>query len=197
MGALTTALVLGGIGANLWGAHKQASAAKEASGQQVDAANQAKAELAPIHAANVARMDPYAQLGGQAVGQLRALGGYPAPPPANANAVGRDAQGNPLGPVTANQPPMNMSDPRVQHLARGGSLADPPSAYGGSLASLGQPNTASSYGVSTGSQQGLNGASMWSQSGMVKMQSPDGSEQRDVPESMVAKAEQMGARRVG
>jgi len=119
-------LVLGGIGAI-----NQNKAAKKAATQQVQSADQGLALQKQIYDEQKAGMQPYAQFGQQALGSLGSLMGFPALPPPNANAVGRDAQGNPLGPIFANQPPLNMSDPAVQHLAQGGSLVDrPQSTYG-------------------------------------------------------------------
>ena len=194
--ATSTAIILGiSAAASAYGAHKKAQAAKEAAKTQVASAGAAKADLQPLYEQSVARLDPYAQLGTQAVGQLRALGGYPAPPPLPPGGSAARPQGpvpwNPADPATAGRPnpPMNMSDPRVQALARGGSLAD-----------FGAPagRTQSSYGGSTGTAVPRQGGSFQTTGGgggLVLMQAPDG-EQREVPAQMVPQFEQAGARRL-
>ena len=72
---------------------------------------------------------------------------------------------------------MNMSDPRVQHLAQGGSLVDP------QMGTLGSAMTQSSYG---GAPQG----------GMLKMRAPDG-EVADIPADQADHFLKLGAQRVG
>lgn len=160
-------------------------AAKSAANQQVESTKQAKAELAPIYQENVARLNPYASLGSSAVGSLSSLMGYPpASPP-----VGSGANGQPLGPITGTQGPMNMSDPRVQQLARGGSLTDLSSGgrgFSGTSTGTAVPRTASSYAplssLSTGPK-------------MVRLMAPTG-EVGEFPESQAAMFEARGARRV-
>jgi hypothetical protein len=185
VGALAGSAVL-----NLWGAKKGADASKDAAAQQVASADQAKAELRPIYEGNVARMDPYAQLGGQAVGQLRNLSGFGAPPalpPGGSAGIPQVAVPlNPNGNQGTVNPPMNMSDPRVQMLAKGGSLAD----IGGTAATGGGQ---SSYGSMSPQQMGQVAGGM--QQALVKMRAPDG-EERDVPEAMAARFEQAGAMRI-
>lgn len=198
-GLLTVGII--SAGAQIYGAHKAASASKDAAKQQVASAEQAKAELAPIHQQNVARMDPYAALGGGALGKLGALSGI-APVPMSggvsmANAVGRDAQGNPLGPINGSQGPINMSDPRNQHAARGGSMVDFPtmagSADGMSLSRLGGGGASAYTQSKVTPRQGQAIAS--AMPALVRMISPDGAEQQDVPAEHVARFEALGARR--
>jgi hypothetical protein len=182
-GLLTVGLISAGV--QLYGAHKASSAAKKASEQQVASANQAKSDLEPLYRESVNRMQPYADMGLSALGQTRSLMGYPAPPP----QTGRDAQGKPLGPFTGEQGPMNMSDPRVQHLAAGGSLAD----LGSTGATPMGGGGSSSYGGMTPQQMPQVAAGM--QQAMLKMRAPDG-EVRDVPSHLAAQLEQAGAVRV-
>lgn len=189
--AIGTAAALGiGLAANAglgaWGASKQAGAAKDAANTQVASANEAKAELRPLYEQSIARLDPYAALGGGALGKLGALSGV-TPLAANAGAVGRDAQGNPLGPINGSQGPLNMSDPRVQHLAQGGSLIDPEmrapmSALGGGGRS----------GYQTGEAAVPRGGSSFQTSKMLKVQAPTG-EIREFPADQAAYFAQRGA----
>ena len=191
IGTTAAIIMAGGAALSAYGAHKQASGAKEAAKTQVGAAETAKADLRPLYEQSVARMDPYAQLGGQAVGQLRALGGYPAPPPLP-----------PGGSAAAPQWP-NLAQGAVGLAARfapNGSLAKPQGG-GVSMATLGNPTagrTASSYGgPPTGTAVPRQGGSFQTtQGGLVMMQAPDG-EQREVPLQLVPQLEQAGARRIG
>ena len=184
--ALAIAALAGGTATSLYGANKQAGAAKDAAAQQVASAEQAKADLRPLYEANVARMDPYAQLGGQAVGQLRALGGFGAPP---ALAPGGSAARtqvaipfDPNNPANAGIPqqPMNMSDPRVQALAKGASLAD---LGGGRGSAYEGPSTGTAVPRAT-----------------VRLMAPDG-EVREFPPDVAMQLERQyggqGVRRVG
>lgn len=178
MAAATTALLIGaGIAAagQVAAAKISSNAAKNAGNIQAGSANDAKGELRPIYEGNLARMQPYASLGGDALGQLRALGGYPA----------AAAPTGPLGPITGQQGPMNMSDPRVQALARGGSLADP-GMSGSPLGSIGGGGT-SAYG---GAQP--QGGSFGGQ--MVALIAPNG-EQGQVPANQAEAYIARGARR--
>lgn len=173
-----------GAGVSIWGTQKQASAAKDAANQQVQSATQARADLEPIYRENVARLNPYASLGSSAVGSLNSLMGYSPTP-----QTGYNASGAPLGPLTGTQGPMNTSDPRVQQLARGGSLADLSSGgrgFSGSPTGTAVPRTASSYGSLSSLGMGPK---------MVRLMAPTG-EIGEFPESQAAQFEQAGARRV-
>jgi hypothetical protein len=169
-GGLLTVGLIGG-GASIAGSLIGANASKKAAEQQVAAANQAKADLAPIHQQNVARMDPYASIGGPALGSLRELMGFPAATP----PTGYGANGQPLGPINGQQGPMNMSDPRVQHLAKGGSLVDMNTSGSTSSLNTAVPRTASSYGSLASLGTGVGGGSMpTGGGGMVRLQAPTG-----------------------
>lgn len=106
----------------------QKRAADKAVDAQTGSADQGLALQRQIYDEQKASMAPYAAFGQHALGSLGQLMGFPAsastPQGLLANQVGRDAFGNPLGPITNDRIPLNMSDPRVQHLAQGGSLVD-------------------------------------------------------------------------
>ena len=191
--ATSTALLLaaaGSGGLQLWGAKKSADASKKAAEQQTASADQGLALQKDIYGQQVAGMQPYAQFGQQALGSLGSLMGFPALPP----PTGRDATGAPLGPITGQQGPMNLSDPRVQRLAAGGSMADPGMSDGTLGGAMGQ----SSYqtpGQGTGPT--APGGSVQAPGGqMVTLIAPTG-EQGKFPADQAEQFIQRGARRIG
>ncbi len=183
-------------GFGLFGAKKQSDAANKASKQQVASIDQAKADLRPLYESNVARLDPYAQLGAQGVGQLRALGGYPTPPalPTGGSAAQPDVAIplNPNNPANfgTTTPPMNMSDPRVQELARGGSLA---TLGGGGSSAYRSP--ASGQPQMSQPPQGQGGSFAAPGGGLVTLRAPTG-EVGEFPAEQAAYFIQRGAQRV-
>jgi hypothetical protein len=186
-GLLTVGLL--GVGSTVGSALIGANASKNAAKQQVEAINQAKAELAPIHEQNVARLEPYAAIGGPAVGALRDLMGYPAAAP----PTGYGANGQPLGPITGPQSPLNMSDPRVQQLAKGGSLVDINTSTPSSGMQTADPRTGSSYGSLASLSGG--GGRMRTGGGMIRLQAPTG-EVGEFPEAQAQMFLQAGAKRL-
>ena len=171
-----------GTGLSLFGAKKQADTSKDAAAQQVAAANAAKAELRPIYDDSLARMEPYRQLGGQALGQLGALSGFPALSNPTGGPVAIPYARTPITQEQMNNMPLPMMKPATPADMGGsqtlGSLAAGlnPGSTGGGVSSYGGPAQA--------------------QGGLIKMRAPDG-EERDVPEAMASRLEQAGARRIG
>lgn len=185
--ATSTALLLaaaGSGGLQLWGAKKSADASKKAANQQVASSDQGLALQKDIYGQQVAGMQPYAQFGQQALGSLGSLMGFPALPP----ATGRDQSGAPLGPITGNQGPINMGDPRVQALARGGSMIDP-IQRGGTLGSAMGQSSYRTPGQGTGPTAPTSAP-------MVTLIAPTG-EQGQFPSDQAEQFIQRGARRVG
>jgi hypothetical protein len=171
-----------GAGVSLYGTHKQASAAKDAAGQQVDAANQAKAELRPIHEQNIARMQPYANIGNQALGSLGSLMGY-------------QGGGAPMAPGAAPSGPASPLSP--QQIQAGQMMGQGIGrVFNGSPVGTAVPRTASSYGSLASLGAGATGGSMpTGGGGMIRMMAPDG-EMREIPAALEQQATQAGARRV-
>ncbi len=192
---LASAALSGGL--QLAGAAKASSSANKAADQQVASADKGLALQKQIYNEQKAGMQPYAQFGQQALGSLGSLMGFPALPPPTP-PTGYGANGQSLGPITGNQGPMNMSDPRVHRLAKGGSLVDPgmSGTIGGMVGQSSYRSPASGLGAPMQQTQGGGGSFAAPGGRMVKVSSPDG-EIRDVPEGMVPQLEAIGGRRVG
>lgn len=177
-GLLTMGLIGGGL--QLWGAHKQASAAKNAAKQQVASIDQAKAELRPIYEGNVARMQPYANIGTQALGGLGALMGYPAQPAA---------------PMPASPPPTigGMTPQQMDVIGRGVTQAVGALRSGGSapMHTFGAQGSSYGGGNTFGPPQGR-GVSF---SPTIRLRAPDG-EERDIPAQFAERMIAQGAQRV-
>ncbi len=192
-----TALLIGAgisVGTQVAGAKMQSNAAGKAADQQVASADKGLDLQRQIYDEQKAGMQPYAQFGQQALGSLGSLMGFPAlPPPTPPTGMG--ANGQSLGPITGNQGPMNMSDPRVQRLAKGGSLVDPGMSDGSIGSMVGQSSyrsPASGFGAPMQQTQGGGGSFG---PPMVTLMAPTGETQAvpaDQAESFIAR----GARKV-
>ena len=175
----TTALIMGGIaaGSQIYGAHKAASAAKDAAKTQTQAAKEADARHLQV-------MSPWIQTGQQAVGRLGELAGLgpmqgPAP------------QG---GPQTATPRPMGAAELIAGRVA---GTAPPKQGGGGMFGAI----RGAAGGMRSGAMAPLGavaGGMPANASGYVTLRGPDGStRQFDPGDPMVEKALQMGAQRVG
>ena len=187
-GAIIPAVIgAASVGAQVYGTKKQADAAQQAAGQQVESANTARADLDPIYQSNVARMQPYANLGGAALGQLGALGGYNVPN--MAVGTGGMAPGGmtgwypslPGGPVAP--PGADRASQRLEGSMPTGETAIPRR----SLASVGGGGQSSFTTQGDPSRRGPT---------MVRVMAPDG-EVGEFPEQQATFLIAQGAKRVG
>lgn len=164
-----------GAGASIYGANKQAGAAKTASQQQQAAAQQALAQTNPLYpqalqiaqqqaAQGQARLDPYAQQGGAGLTALSSFLGVP-PPSAGASAAPSAAL-SPYAPTPAQQASAQAFAPTA--------VATSPNPAVRALAGPIQPGPYAAWPI---------------------LQAPDGS-QRRVPPDQADRLIAAGARRV-
>lgn len=184
---MPAAIALVAVGAQLYGAHKAAGAAKDAARTQVKAGDKALAVQQQVYQDQQARQAPYMQAGLQGLAQAQ---GY-----ANASvpqfAPGQTAQFQRPEPVPFNpamQPLGQASAPSQAMMPRTGRGMPMP-AGAAQAQGRGMPMMASgaAQGQAQGPAQG---------GGDVLMQSPDG-EQKRVPSSQVPFWTAKGARVIG
>lgn len=127
--ATGTALLIGaGISAatQLWGAHKASEASEEAAGQQVQASNEAMNVNRDVYNTQMSGMQPYTNIGNQAVGSLGALMGF-TPTAAGGAAAWAPPAAQPTGGMAGGpvQPGSGVSTPRPS-TSQEGAYAPPP-----------------------------------------------------------------------
>lgn len=162
-------------GAQVYGAHKAAGAAKDAARTQTKAGNQALDLQRDIYQDQMARQQPYMDAGRNAVTNLQTMGGQ-SMPTFNGQMPGggwRPPTQNPM-PQPQAQAPQQIPNPYAVMAPRS-SRADQ------------QPMGQNPYATMTGPMGGPMGGGQ-----MVKMRGPDGSV-RDVPSNQVPMWEQRGA----